>query len=34
MMYRDLAQDDRIWLDLGAGDPNLNVFPIPLSQLP
>lgn len=34
LIYEDLAQDDRIWLDLGAGDPNLAVFPMPLRELP
>jgi serine/threonine-protein kinase PpkA len=34
LIYQDLAQDDRIWLDLGAGNPNLRVFPIPLTELP
>lgn len=34
LIYRDLAQDDRIWIDLGANDPNLNVYPLRLSDLP
>jgi serine/threonine-protein kinase PpkA len=34
LIYQDLAQDDRIWIDLGAGDANLSVYPIPLSELP
>ena len=33
-VYRSLAQDDRVWIDLGSGDPNLSVYPISLDDLP
>ncbi len=32
--YHDIYQDQRKWKDLGAGDPGLDVYPVPLDVLP
>jgi serine/threonine-protein kinase PpkA len=32
--YQDIYQDQRKWKDLGADDPGLDVYPVPLDVLP